>query len=68
MLKSHGLKGVFFVEALSDYVAGWLKKLVERLRGGSHEVGLHLHTEWLRRAPWVPIPRGKQGGLAPVFR
>jgi hypothetical protein len=69
LLKAHGLRGVFFVEALSGYVAGndWLTKIVSRIQQGSHEVGLHLHPEWLRRAPWASVLPGKHGSLMRMF-
>ena len=51
-LNAHGLKGVFFVEALCAYLgdADILKRIVEPVLQGGHEVQLHLHTEWL---PWI---------------
>lgn len=51
-LSAHGLQGVFFVEALSSQVLGLdiLKRIVDVVREGGHEVQLHLHTEWLQ---WI---------------
>jgi hypothetical protein len=53
ILTRHRLKAVFFVEALSGRaVASYgLRTVVERIRACGHEVGLHLHPEWLRRVP-----------------
>ena len=69
LLNAHGLKGVFFVEALSSYAAGMetLKRVTGRLREGGHEVGLHLHPEWLRRGSLSSILEGRQGGMMRVF-
>jgi hypothetical protein len=51
-LDAHGLKGVFFVEALSARLFGIdiLKRVVAPILEAGHEVQLHLHTEWLR---WI---------------
>lgn len=51
-LNAHGLKGVFFVEALSSYAFGIdvLKRVVDPILEAGHEVQLHLHTEWLK---WI---------------
>jgi hypothetical protein len=51
-LNSHGLKGVFFVEALSSELFGidLLKRVVDPILTNGHEVQLHLHTEWLN---WI---------------
>ncbi len=51
-LDAHGLKGVFFVEALSSYLFGIdvLKRVVNPILEAGHDVQLHLHTEWLR---WI---------------
>jgi hypothetical protein len=45
----HGIKAVFFVEALSASVAGLdtLKRTIEPILSWGHEVQLHAHTEWL---------------------
>jgi hypothetical protein len=53
VLREHGLKGVFFVEALSQIATSSfsLKTVVERIQSSGHEVALHLHPEWLRRVP-----------------
>jgi hypothetical protein len=69
LLREYGLKGVFFVEALSGYVAGCdaLSPIVRQLQGDGHEVGLHLHPEWLRRAPCSSVLPGKQGQLMHSF-
>jgi hypothetical protein len=51
-LNAHGLKGVFFVEALSAYAFGVdiLKRIVDPILEFGHEVQFHLHTEWLK---WI---------------
>jgi hypothetical protein len=69
MLKSFGLKGVFFVEALFSYFAGIepLQKIVSGIQARGHEVGLHLHPEWLRRAPTVSVLPGKEGSMMRLF-
>jgi hypothetical protein len=48
-LNAHGLKGVFFIEALHTAVLGdeFLARTVDMVRGGGHEVQLHLHPEWV---------------------
>jgi hypothetical protein len=50
---AHGLKAVFFVEALSAEVVGldFLKRTIDPILSSGHEVQLHAHTEWL---PWFP--------------
>lgn len=50
-LNAHGLKAVFFVEALCAQAFGIdiVKRVVELVLAGGHEVQLHVHTEWL---PW----------------
>ena len=69
VLKSHGLKGVFFVEALFSYAAGIepLRRIAGGLLERGHEVGLHLHPEWLRRAPKVSVLPGKEGQAMLAF-
>ena len=49
MLERHGLKGVVFLEALSAGVVGpdLLEEMVGLVKLRGHEVGLHIHTEWL---------------------
>lgn len=51
-LTAHGLRGVFFVEALSSYLFGndVLKRVVDPILSAGHEVQLHLHAEWLK---WI---------------
>ena len=62
-LDRHGLKGVFFVEALHAQLLGdeLLKRMVDEIGGRGHDVQLHLHVEWL----WfhegaLQLPRKKQ--------
>jgi peptidoglycan/xylan/chitin deacetylase (PgdA/CDA1 family) len=61
-LNAHGLKGVFFVEALCAYLgdADILKRIVEPVLQGGHEVQLHLHTEWLKWIDKDPVS-GRRG-------
>lgn len=51
-LDAHGLKGVFFVEALSSRLFGLdvLKRTIDPILTAGHDVQLHLHTEWLK---WI---------------
>ena len=53
MMKRHGLKGVFFVEALSADVVGAsvLAEIVALVKSFGQEIQLHVHTEWLRHFP-----------------
>jgi hypothetical protein len=69
VLRRHGLRGVFFVEALFSHAAGLepLRRIVARLQEDGHEVGLHLHPEWLRRASGVSVLPGKQGNFMRAF-
>jgi hypothetical protein len=62
VLGAHGLKAVFFVEALFADAVGRepVEKIVALVRGAGHEVGLHLHSEWLRRLDPSPLP-GRTG-------
>src|SRR5690348_12737509 len=47
--RAHGLKAVFFVEALSADIVGldFLKRTIDPILSAGHEVQLHIHTEWL---------------------
>ena len=63
VLERHGLKGVFFVEALHTATIGddMLKRIVDLIAPRGHEVQLHCHIEWL----WfhdgaLRLPREKQ--------
>jgi hypothetical protein len=62
VFEEHGLKAVFFVEALFACAVGLspLRDLVAMIRGRGHEVQLHLHTEWLA---WMesPVLPGRTG-------
>lgn len=62
-LNAHGLKGVFFVEALSSELFGidLLKRVVDPILTNGHEVQLHLHTEWLN---WIEkdVVGARRGG------
>lgn len=53
----HGLKAVFFVEALVAQVVGndVLRRIVTPIRDAGHEVQLHLHPEWLAQMPANPL-------------
>jgi hypothetical protein len=62
VLNAHGLKAVFFIEALFACAVGLepLRKLVDLVQSRGHEVQLHLHTEWLRWLSPSPLP-GRTG-------
>jgi hypothetical protein len=62
LLGAHGLRGVYFVEALAASVVGpeTLRRTVELIQGAGQEVALHLHTEWLRVEPNRILP-GRRG-------
>ena len=62
-LKAHGLKGVFFVEALSASIFGLdqLKRTIEPVLSYGSEVQLHIHTEWLSWFERDPVS-GRRGG------
>jgi hypothetical protein len=49
ILERHGLKAVVFLEALSAGVLGLdlLTEVAGLVQSRGHEVGLHIHTEWL---------------------
>jgi hypothetical protein len=68
-LEQFGLKGVFFTEALFSYSAGLdaLRTVVAGIQDRGHEVGLHLHPEWLKRAPQVSVLPGKEGNMMRLF-
>jgi peptidoglycan/xylan/chitin deacetylase (PgdA/CDA1 family) len=50
VLDAHGLKGVFFIEALCASAVGPepLREVVKLVQDRGHEVQLHAHTEWLK--------------------
>jgi len=51
LLKRHGLKGVFFVEALMACEIGIapLARIVDVIQEAGSEVQLHIHTEWFEK-------------------
>jgi len=55
VFEEHGLKAVFFVEALfascPDVGIGPLQKVVDAILSKGHDVQLHVHPEW---CPWIP--------------
>ena len=57
-LNRHGLKAMFFVEALFASVAGPdpLKEIVDTIQSSGHEVQLHIHPEWLAWMIHPPVP------------
>lgn len=61
-MSAHGLKGVFFVEALCAHALGldMLKRVVEPILARGHEVQLHVHTEWLQWIEKDPVA-GRRG-------
>ncbi len=56
-LKTHGLRGVFFVDPMPALVYGpeVLPPIVAPILARGHEVQLHLHTEWLAWASASPV-------------
>jgi hypothetical protein len=61
LLESHGLRGVFFVEALCA-VRGFrrvLSEVVDRIQTRGHDVELHAHTEWFEYSPPQSVITGK---------
>lgn len=58
VLDRHGLKAVYFVEALFASKVGLetLARIVSLIRDRGHEVQLHLHTEWLREISRPDLP------------
>jgi len=61
LLETHGLRGVFFVEALCA-VRGFqrvLSEVVGRIQTRGHDVELHAHTEWFEYSPLQSIITGK---------
>ncbi|HVX15433.1 MAG TPA: polysaccharide deacetylase family protein [Pirellulales bacterium] len=59
VLDAHGLKAVFFVEALFACATGLasLRQLVSQIESRGHEVQLHIHPEWLAWIEPSPLPR-----------
>ena len=59
VLNRHGLKAVFFVEALFASACGIepLAEIVATVEQAGHEVQLHLHTEWLAHMANNPLGR-----------
>lgn len=53
ILAEHDLKAVFFTEALhaSAFPETPLRDIVRDIEGRGHEVGLHVHSEWLEHLP-----------------
>jgi len=53
LLKRYDLKGVFFVETLFSEAVGpeHLRRIVGELQDRGHEIALHIHPEWIKRAP-----------------
>lgn len=62
VLEKHGLKGVFFIEALFPCAVGLdpLRQIVELIQSRGHEVQLHVHAEWAKRTP-EPLVPGRSG-------
>jgi len=61
LLDAHGLRGVFFVEALCA-VRGFrrvISEVVDRIQTRGHDVELHAHTEWFEYSPTQSIIAGK---------
>lgn len=62
MLNKHGLKAVFFVEALFACEVGLepLREIVSMVQDRGHEVQIHIHTEWLAEMTHSLLP-GRTG-------
>ncbi|MBL4636297.1 MAG: hypothetical protein JKY56_20725, partial [Kofleriaceae bacterium] len=58
LLQKHGLKGVFFVEALFACEVGIepLKAIVDCIQDAGSEVQLHIHTEWFEKMSEPLLP------------
>lgn len=58
LFKAHGLRAVYFVEALSASVVGLepLQRVVSTIQDAGQEVQLHVHTEWLKVDPNTILP------------
>lgn len=58
VLDRHGLKAVYFVEALFASVVGIdaLARIVSLIQDHGHEVQLHVHTEWLGEIGGADLP------------
>jgi peptidoglycan/xylan/chitin deacetylase (PgdA/CDA1 family) len=70
VLNRHGLKAVYFVEALFASRIGVpvLKDIIDTIRAGGHEVQLHLHTEWLGDIHDPLLPHGHRQYLSQFTR
>jgi hypothetical protein len=57
VLERHGLKGVFLLDPLPALVGGdgFIREVAERLLPRGHEIGLHIHTEWLEAIAASPV-------------
>ena len=68
-LNAEGLKGVFFIESLHTLKLGgaYLREIVHMVRRRGHEVGLHLHPEWLGWADHHPFREKKNSPLMKAF-
>lgn len=58
ILDRHGLKGVFFVEALfaARFGIESLVTVVDLITSGGHDIQLHLHPEWSDEIRPLPFP------------
>ena len=54
---AHGLKAVYFVDPMPAAAFGldWLRRTVDAILAGGHEVQLHIHTEWLPYIERSPV-------------
>lgn len=57
VLERHGLKGVFLVDPLPALVGGdrFIREVAARVLPRGHEIGLHIHTEWLEAIEASPV-------------
>jgi peptidoglycan/xylan/chitin deacetylase (PgdA/CDA1 family) len=70
-LQAHGLKAVFFVEALAASVVGGepLGRIVRTIQEYGQDVQLHAHIEWLNRLdapPWPGVARAQNFSQFPA--
>ena len=70
ILNQHGLKAVFFVEALAADAVGRaaLARVVDTVLAGGHEVQLHIHTEWLPHLRDDPLDGRRGDNMADFSR
>lgn len=70
LLRRHGLKATYFVEALFAGRVGLpaLAAIVGQVKAGGQDVQLHLHTEWLGDIRDAQLPTGHRQYMAQFSR